>query len=103
MTDILEYIKSWSALKWVILVLIAGFVGQFGRMTAEAIVKKIAARRAKKAGLSDKSAPQADSTKVSDSLNRATPPENSDRSEKLDKKFLKAVTKARKKEAKTKQ
>ena len=33
MTDILDYISTWSAIKWVVLVLIAGFIGQFGRMT----------------------------------------------------------------------
>jgi len=48
MTDVIESIKSWSALKWAALVLIAGFIGQFGRMAAEAIAKKITARRAKK-------------------------------------------------------
>ncbi len=40
MTDILDYISTWSVLKWVVLVLIAGFIGQFGRMMAEAIEKE---------------------------------------------------------------
>lgn len=48
MTDILDYISTWSALKWVVLVLIAGFIGQFGRMMAEAIANNIRLRRAKK-------------------------------------------------------
>ena len=48
MTDILDYIGTWSVLKWVVLVLIAGFIGQFGRMMAEAIANKIRLRRAKK-------------------------------------------------------
>ncbi len=47
MTDILV-VSTWSALKWVVLVLIAGFIGQFGRMTAEAITEKIRLRRAGK-------------------------------------------------------
>jgi len=48
MTDILDYISTWSVLKWVVLVLIAGFIGQFGRMMAEAIANKVRLRRAKK-------------------------------------------------------
>jgi|ADurb_Gel_03_Slu_FD_contig_61_766619_length_3015_multi_2_in_0_out_0_2 hypothetical protein len=48
MTDILDYISTWSAIKWVVLVLIAGFIGQFGRMMAEAIANRIRLRRAKK-------------------------------------------------------
>jgi len=47
MTDILDYISTWSALKWVVLVLMAGFIGQFGRMMAEAIANRIRLRRAK--------------------------------------------------------
>ena len=86
MSDILEYIKSWSALKWVILVLIAGFIGQFGRMTAEAIVKKIRQRSAQKENLS------ARETKATVSSSTAV----------TDKKIIKAMAKARKKEAKKK-
>ena len=41
MKDILDYISTWSVLQWIVLVLIAGFIGQFGKMTAEAIVKKV--------------------------------------------------------------
>ena len=47
MTDILDYISTWSVLEWVVLVLIAGFIGQFGRMMAEAIMNKVRLRRAK--------------------------------------------------------
>ena len=31
MSDLLADISTWSILKWVILVLIAGFIGQFGK------------------------------------------------------------------------
>lgn len=48
MTDILKYIGSWSVLQWIALILIAGFIGQFGKMAAEAIAGKIRARREKK-------------------------------------------------------
>ena len=48
MTDILDYISTWSALQWVVIVLIAGFIGQFGKMLAQVIVRKISAARQKK-------------------------------------------------------
>lgn len=41
MTDLLADISAWSILKWVIIVLIAGFIGQFGKSMAQAILKKI--------------------------------------------------------------
>ena len=46
--DILDYISKWSVLKWVILVLIAGFISQFGKMMAQAIMGKIRLARSKK-------------------------------------------------------
>ncbi len=48
MTDILDYISTWSVLKWVMIVLVAGFIGQFGKMLAQAIVRKISRARSKK-------------------------------------------------------
>lgn len=86
MTEILEHIKSWSVLKWIVLVLIAGFIGQFGRMMAEAIVKKIRQRNAQKENLS------ATETKTTVSSTTAV----------TDKKLIKAMAKARKKEVKKK-
>mgnify|MGYP000138896240 FL=1 len=48
MSDFLEYICSWSVLKWVAIVLIASFIGQFGKMLAQVIVRKISLARQKK-------------------------------------------------------
>ena len=48
MSDFLEYICSWSALKWIAIVLIASFIGQFGKMLAQAVVRKINLSRQKK-------------------------------------------------------
>ena len=48
MSDFLEYICSWSVLKWIAIVLIAGFIGQFGKMLAQAVVRKINLSRQKK-------------------------------------------------------
>lgn len=94
MTEIIEYMKTWSVLKWVILVLIAGFIGQFGRMTAETIVKKIAARRAEKEERSVRDASAAGKTPART--------ENEFRQDKLEKKRLKAAAKAAKKAGKKK-
>lgn len=48
MSDFLEYVFSWSVLKWIAIVLIAGFIGQFGKMLAQVIVRKISLSRQKK-------------------------------------------------------
>jgi hypothetical protein len=48
MMEILDSISKWSVLKWIILVLIAGFIGQFGKMMAQAIIGKIRLARSKK-------------------------------------------------------
>lgn len=89
MTDLLEYISTWSVLKWVVLVLIAGFIGQFGRMAANAIAARIRLRRQKQESALD--AP----TKLSGA--ESSPP-----IVQPDKKLLKAIAKSKKKEAKKK-
>jgi hypothetical protein len=87
MTDILEYISSWSVLQWIVLVLIAGFIGQFGKMAAEAIAGIIRARREKK-------------ETSSDLLTKSSASHPSSIIEIPDKKLLKALAKAKKKEGK---
>ena len=89
MKDILNYISTWSVLQWIILVLIAGFIGQFGKMMAELITRKIRLGRVRKQPLSDIDAKS--SVLPSPTLAVAGIP---------DKKYLKALAKARKKEAK---
>ncbi len=53
MSEFLDYLRTWSVLKWVILVLVAGFIGQFGRMMAEALIRKarLKLKHGKPAGL----------------------------------------------------
>jgi hypothetical protein len=104
MTDILKYIGSWSVLKWIVLVLIAGFIGQFGKMMAEAIAKKVRQRRAGKSPFPNEDIPSSGSTAsvVSDSLKIKSSPIMPNSAENLDKKLIKAMAKARKKEAKNK-
>jgi hypothetical protein len=93
MKDILDYIGSWSVLQWIVLVLIAAFIGQFGKMAAEAITAKIRARSEKKdvlpAASAKSSAPQ--------------PSPISQIDEVPDKKLLKAMAKTKKKESKKKE
>ena len=44
MSDLLN-IESWSVLQWVLVVLVAGFIGQFGKSFAQFIMAKVKARR----------------------------------------------------------
>lgn len=45
MSDLLD-IRTWSILQWVLVVLAAGFIGQFGKSFAQFIIAKLNARRA---------------------------------------------------------
>jgi hypothetical protein len=103
MADILKYIGSWSILQWIILVLIAGFIGQFGKMTAEAVVKKVRGRRTEKSQLPNEGKLPSDTTTspAPDSLKSASSI-ISEAGQKLDKKIIKAIAKADKKDAKKK-
>jgi hypothetical protein len=101
MTDILGYISTWTVLQWVVLVLIAGFIGQFGKMMAEAIIAKVRLRRAHQHPLSDDAKPPESSTRVPVEVPpTALPPKPVQSVDISDKKALKAMAKARKKEAK---
>lgn len=90
MADILDYIGTWSVLKWVILVLVAGFIGQFGRMMAEAMIAEVRRRREVK---------QAQAVSP---VEAEIPPKPVSVMENSEKKMLKTLVKARKKEAKNK-
>lgn len=48
MTDLLAEISAWSVLKWVLIVLVAGFIGQFGKSLAQAVMKKIRLKKEEK-------------------------------------------------------
>jgi hypothetical protein len=89
MTDIFSYISSWSVLKWIVVVLIAGFIGQFGKIAAEAIAGKIRSRRRKK-----------ETSPVASTESSVSSPSST--SQIPDKKILKALAKTKKKEAKKK-
>ncbi len=103
MKDILADISTWSILKWVILVLIAGFIGQFGKMLAEAITARIRRRRESEGASPETTkTPEAPQNLMS-GVSQAEIPSRPDASVNIpDKKALKALAKARKKEAKKK-
>ncbi len=103
MTDILNYISTWSVLKWVILVLIAGFIGQFGKMFAEAIIARIRLRRTKQHEIPDALRMAEVPSVLPDDAPQIELPQKTSVSAAIpDKKALKAMAKARKKEAKKK-
>lgn len=61
MKDLFDFFDTWPVIKWILLVLVAGFIGQFGKMLAQAIIRKIkttraATKREKNAALSDETA-----------------------------------------------
>lgn len=100
MKDFLEYISSWSALKWIIIVLIAGFIGQFGKMLASAIVRKIKIMRQKRQGSINESLPAEDQKLPPTNIQKDTKDEPGFQKAYPDKKALKIMAKARKKAAK---
>jgi hypothetical protein len=103
MTDMIDSIGTWPVLKWVALVLIAGFIGQFGRMLAEAIIARVRSRRAKQASLPDQAKPpETLSIPPAGVSETALPKRPAAPADIPDKKMLKAMAKARKKEAKKK-
>lgn len=102
--DILEYISTWSVLKWVILVLVAGFIGQFGRMMAEAIIARGRLHRSKQHQLLEdvKKTSEVPSVLPADNPPADITPKPVASVEIFDKKALKTMAKIRKKEAKRK-
>jgi len=96
MKDILDYIGSWPVLKWVLLVLVAGFIGQFGKMLADAIMEK-ARRRRDQNQMPESTEP----SQAPQSLPAPSVP-SPHSGEMPDKKQLKTLLKARKKETKNK-
>ena len=93
--DILNDVTTWSILKWVIIVLIAGFIGQFGKTMAQAVMRKIRLNRVKK-----NSSPPAVVTEIPTPPVRTALAKNNESTPMLDKKMLKTVSKQQKKAAK---
>jgi len=102
MKDIFDYISNWPVLKWVILVLVAGFIGQFGKMLAEAIILRVRRRRAAGQAPKNEETPQVQPFNSAGPASSGEPAAPANSGGIPDKKQLKALAKARKKEAKLK-
>lgn len=50
MMELWNDISGWSVLKWVVIVLVAGFIGQFGKTLAQAVLARM---RRSRSGKSD--------------------------------------------------
>ncbi len=59
MHDLIDNISTWSILKWAVIVLVAGFIGQFGKSMAQAIMAKVRLARAKKHEVNNNILPKA--------------------------------------------
>jgi len=94
MKDILDYFSTWSAITWIILVLIAGFIGQFGKMLAQAIIRKIQLARTEKQTQENYSV-LSDTSKTKEQRTQSPAPDAHS-----DKKDLKIFAKQSKKESK---
>lgn len=101
MTDLFDYISTWSSLKWVVLVLIAGFIGQFGRTMAESIIARLRRRRFRQnQSLNDEKTQEGLTALPADVSITDLSSKPPDISGIPDKKTLKAMVKVRKKEEK---
>jgi hypothetical protein len=104
----MEAVDIWQVMKWVLLVLLAGFIAQFGKAMAQAIMKKVGKK-------SPASVSHAETQRLPSSLPQQTivtppghPVSGADMEETpqlatatTDKKLIKAVSKQKKKEMKS--
>jgi hypothetical protein len=102
MNDILDYFSTWSAFKWIILVLIAGFIGQFGKILAQTIIRKIQiARLTRQNPSAIEDPPTKDHSELPDtSVTKDRHAQLPVQDARIDKKALKILAKQSKKEAK---
>lgn len=98
-------IDFWQIMKWVLIVLVAGFIGQFGKTLAKHLMEKAKAKKGeapsgveKTEVIVEKSGDKDLSPKIPETMS----PEQADEWAKQEKKVLKALAKQEKKEAKLK-
>jgi hypothetical protein len=99
MTDLWNDISTWTVLKWVILVLVAAFIGQFGKTLAQAIIGKVRERRTRKPAGAGAETPEVDPAPVPPPLQMPQEKASPD-GRPPDKKTLKTLAKMQKKAAK---
>jgi len=101
--------EAWPIIKWVLIVLLAGFIGHFGKALAQSVIARM---RAKKTGAPPPSvqSPPADREKASPNAGPPLPPGSESTASSVsigadqipDKKMLKALAKQTKKALKKK-
>jgi hypothetical protein len=95
MMDILNDVRTWSILKWIIIVLIAGFIGQFGKTMAQAVMRKIQLKK-----IRESNSPPTIVTEIPAPPAQTALTKNNESTSILDKKMLKTISKQQKKAAK---
>lgn len=92
----------WPVIKWILIILLAGFIGQFGKILADELVARARARRQKglPSGSDPAPPPPADPEDSAPSEPRLPPPLSGTAPVTLDKKSAKAMAKQIKKAAK---
>lgn len=93
--DILNDVRTWSILKWIIIVLIAGFIGQFGKTMAQAVMRKIQLKK-----IRESNSPPTIVTEIPAPPAQTALTKNNESTSILDKKMLKTISKQQKKAAK---
>lgn len=93
-------IDYFQVLKWVLIVLSAGFIGQFGKSLATYLMKK--ARVSRTAGASTEASTELPKETKGETPAAPPAPERDELQGKTDKKAAKALIKIRKKESKQK-
>jgi len=96
-------IAPWDILKWVLLVLLAGFIGQFGKSLAQHILARVRKKREDEARTAREGLPAtrgSDSPEATGGEGRPPAAEGAPGAAGPDKKAVKAEAKRQKKEAK---
>ena len=96
-------IDFWQTMKWVLIVLIAGFIGQFGKTLAKYIMERLRAGKGEASSGTEKQRviiETAGEKDLSPKIPEDMPPEQAEERAKQEKKALKALAKQKKKEAK---
>ncbi|MEA1935534.1 MAG: hypothetical protein U9M96_01785 [Thermodesulfobacteriota bacterium] len=96
-------IDFWQIMKWVLIVLVAGFIGQFGKTLAKHLMEKAKAKKGEAPSGAEKTeviVEKIGGKDLSPKIPEDMPPEQAEERAKQEKKALKALAKQKKKEAK---
>lgn len=96
-------VDFWQIMKWVLIVLVAGFIGQFGKTLAKHLMEKAKAKKGEAPSGAEKTeviVEKIGGKDLSPKIPEDMPPEQAEERAKQEKKALKALAKQKKKEAK---